>query len=131
MIRTALQKTDKPVKKANFYIHLEIDNYDPVGKMYSNVNGKNHFLYVPEYQEKKVNEILEDLFRLAFVYSTKGMLKNNKELKVREAISEFMTEYELDNYGFELESIRRLLNRNSKYKLSRLQNQVSNRFLET
>ena len=131
MIRTALQKTDKPVKCGHYYVYLALDDDFVDGKLYNVVNGKNSFLHVPEYQEKKINEILEDLFRMAFVYSTKGMLKNNKSLLVRDAIAEFMTEYQMDDYGFDLESVRRLLDRNSKYKLSRLQNQVSNRVLET
>ena len=57
------------------------------------------------------------------------MLKANPNLLVRDAIIEFMNEYQLDEYGFNIESIRRLLDRGQECKLSRLQSKVANRVL--
>ena len=97
--------------------------------LYKVESGKNHFLYVPDHFNEKINNIFEDLFRIAFQYHTAGMLKANPNLLVQDAISSFMVEYEMDEYGFNIESVRRLLNRGAAKKLSRLQSKVSNRVL--
>ena len=86
-------------------------------------------MFVPDYLNEKINEIFEDQFRLAFQYHTKGMLKANPDLLVKDAVSEFMIEYQMDEHGFNLESMRRLLNRGSDFKLKRFQNKISNRVL--
>lgn len=127
MLVTALRPTDTPAKPNKYYIYItfEDDLFD--SKFYSVANGKNCFLEVPEFVNDQINNLLEDQFRIAFVYFVKGMLRSNPDLLVHEAISEFMVEYELDEYGFELESMRRILNRNSRFKLSRLQSKVTNR----
>lgn len=129
MIKTLLQKCEIPVKHSKFYVYISFNDSTRDCTLYNVESGKNNFLYVPEHLNKKLNTIFEDLFRLAFQYHTQGMLKNNPELYVRDAIESFMVEYKMDDYGFQLESIRKILNRGRKNKLSRLQKKVGNRFL--
>ncbi|AGN89423.1 hypothetical protein LIT13_01245 [Flavobacterium psychrophilum] len=131
MIMLSLQKCKFPVKTTGkFYVYLEISPaIFSESKLFNIANGKNSFLEVPPYLNNKINEILEDIFRIAFQYQTRGMLKANPNLLVRDAIIEFMNEYQLDEYGFQVESIRRLLDRGQKNKLSRLQSKVANRVL--
>lgn len=131
MIMLSLQKCKLPVKTTGkYYVYLEIE---PAifsdSKLFNIAKGNNSFLEVPPALNNKINEILEDMFRIAFQYHTRGMLKANPNLQVRDAIAEFMTEYQLDEYGFNIESIRRLLDRGQKNKLSRLQHKGANRVL--
>ena len=118
-------KTTNPNEK--FFVYLTIDQSEIDAKIYSNINGENIDLFVPEYVVEKINYILEDQFRIAFAFQIKGMMMVNPGLSIKDAISEFMVEYELDECGFEMESLRRLLNRSSEHKLSRIQNNASNR----
>lgn len=129
MLLTALQKTDAPVKPTKYYVFITIEDCTAEAKLYGVEKGKNAFLKVPEFMCDRINNILEDQFRIAFQYHINGMLKANPKLLVKDAIQDFMVEYEMDEMGFELESMRRLLNRGSKVKLSRLQSKVSNRVL--
>lgn len=127
MILTSLQKCDIPAKPSKYYIYITFSDNDLDAKLYKVEKGRNHFLKVPDYLNEKINDILEDQFRIAFQFMTIGMIRANPKILVRDAIAEFMTEYEMDEFGYNLESMRRLLNRNSKHKLSRLQNKISNR----
>jgi len=124
----SLTKCKYPVKTSGeFYVYLHIEAaIFSESKMFTIINGKNSFLEVPEPLNNKINDYLEDLFRIAFQYNTKGLLKGNPDLLVRDAIAEFMTEYRLDEYGFNIESIRRLLDRGKKinspgYKINLLE----------
>lgn len=133
MIMLSLQKTKLPIKTTGkYYVYLEISPaIFSEAKMFNIVNGSNSFLMVPPFLNNKINEILEDLFRIAFQYHTRGMLMGNPDLLVRDAIAAFMTEYQLDEYGFNIESIRRLLDRGQENKLKRLQSKVANRILDS
>ncbi len=131
MILTSLQKCDLPAKPTKYYVYITFSDNDLDAKLYKVEKGKNHFLKVPEHLNDKINDILEDQFRIAFQFMIKGMMIANPKILVRDAISEFMTEYEMDECGFNLESMRRLLNRGSNFKLARLQNKIANRILQT
>ena len=128
MIMLSLKKCEFPVKTSGkYYVYLDISPaIFTEAKLFKIVNNQNSFLEVPEFLNKKINEILEDLFRVAFQYHTRGMLLGDPNMQVKDAISYFMKEYELDEYGFNIESIRRLLDRGKKHKLSRLQNKTAN-----
>jgi hypothetical protein len=128
MLLTAIKKTDLPVRPSKYYVYITYEN-DFNSKMYTVERGKNCWLKVPEEMNERINNILEDQFRIAFVFMVKGMLVANPSLKVRDAIAHFMTEYEMDEFDFSLESMRRLLNRGSEIKLKRLQSKISNRVL--
>lgn len=135
MIRTTLEKADIPVKGDKFYLYLSMFEEEKDAKLYNCVSGKKSWLRVPDNVCEKINNILEDQFRISFIYFVEGMLRANKlrnmdtDILVREAISEFMIDYELDENGFDLESMRRLYNRGKEegHKMSRLQVKTSNR----
>lgn len=129
MLLTALEKCDIPIKPNKYYVYITISGCSSQAKLYGIEKNKSHFLKVPEFVAEKINNIFEDHFRLAFIYHTSGMIKANPNLLVKDAISEFMVDYNLDEFGFELESMRRLLNRGSRFKLARLQSKISNRTL--
>ena len=129
MIKTSLQKCDLPLKCNKYYVYITFSDDKKDCELYNVEKGRNSFLFVPDYLNEKINEIFEDQFRLAFQYHTKGMLKANPDLLVKDAVSEFMIEYQMDEHGFNLESMRRLLNRGSDFKLKRFQNKISNRVL--
>lgn len=129
MIRITLEKADIPVKGDKYYLYLSMFNNEKDSKLYNCVSGKKSWLRVPESVNEKINNILEDQFRIAFVYFVDGMIRGNTQLLVKDAISEFMVQYELDENGFDLESLRRLYNRSKEnnHQMSRLQVKTSNR----
>jgi hypothetical protein len=133
LIMLSLKKCKYPVKTdGKFYIHLQIEPaIFSESNMFNLVNGKNSFLEVPEPVNEKINNYLEDIFRIAFTYHSLGMKKSNPNIPVRETIAEFMTEYRLDEYGFNIESIRRLLDRGKENKISRMQNKSTHTILKT
>lgn len=127
ILATTLKKVNIPVKpKTKYYIYLALSISDPVAKIYKVENCEDSFLMVPEEVVKNINDVLEDQFRIAFQYHSTGMLKANPNLQLNVVVSEFMREYELDEYGFELASMLKLLNRGKVDKLSRLQNITPN-----
>jgi hypothetical protein len=129
MIRSLLQKCDVPVKYSKYYVYITFEDNEKDCSLYNVVDGKSNFLYVPEHACQKINTIFEDLFRMAYQYHTQGMVKANPDLTVKEAVSSFMVEYEMDEHGYLFDSVYRLLYRNHENKLSRLQSKVSNRFM--
>ena len=134
MLKVTLEKADVPIKSDKYYLYLSMFDEDQDG-LYNCVSGKKNWLHVPEHVCTQINNILEDQFRIAFVYFVEGILRANKMLKLdkdillKEAISEFMIDYELDECGFNLESMRRLYDRTKEedHKISRLQVKTSNR----
>lgn len=136
MLRTTLEKAEIPVHGDKYYLYISMFDNEKDAKLYNCVSGKKSWLKVPDKVCDKINDIFEDQFRIAFVYFVDGMLRANKrlegtdyEIKVKEAIEEWMIEYELDEHGFNLESLRRLYNREKEqdHKISRLQVKPSNR----
>jgi hypothetical protein len=136
MLRTTLEKAELPAKGDKFYLYFSMFDEEKDSKLYNCVSGKKNWLKVPDKVNDKINDILEDQFRIAFVYFVEGLLRANKflegadnEIRVRQAIEEFMLDYELDESGFELESMRRLLDRTkeSNHKMSRMQVKTTNR----
>lgn len=128
MILTAIKRTDLPVKPSKYYVYITYDNRFE-SKIYAIEKSKTHWLKVPEEINERINSILEDQFRIAFIYMVKGMLVSNPDLKVKDAIAHFMIEYELDENGYDYESMRKLLNRGAAFKLSRLQSKIANRVM--
>ncbi len=130
MILTSLRVADRKIDPGKYFVYITFRDEELDAEIYKVVSGKNQLLEVPLSVCERINDILEDQFRIAFVYFVKGMMISNEDLLVRDAIQEFMVEYELDEYGFELETMRRLLNRGGQLRLSRMQNsKVSSRFL--
>lgn len=134
MIRLAVSKTYLPEKTSSLSVFIQINNNEGkkeyTAKMYKHVSGKNSFLSVPPSVEKRVNDILEDYFRIGFIFYVTGAVEHNHK-KTDEAIADFMIKYELDEFGYNVEMLRRYYYRAIKknHVLSRLQKKVSNKIL--
>ena len=102
LILNTLQACKKTNPNEKFFVYLTIDKKQIDAKLYSSINGKNFDLCVPDYICEKINYILEDHFRIAFAFQIKGMMMSNPSLSIRDAIADFMVEYELDECGFEM-----------------------------
>ncbi len=134
MFRITLEKSGYPIKVEKFNIYISVsDELDTKysAQMYKCVSGKYSFLKVPEKVAEDLNDILEDQFRIAFVYTIKTAAKYAPGIKIKDLISDFMIEYKLDEFGYRLESMRTLYNREllKNASMSRMQSKVSNRVL--
>jgi hypothetical protein len=132
LFRITLEKSGYPVKKIesfNLFISIsETCSEKNIAKIYKVESGRNSFLKVPEKVADLLNDVLEDQFRIVFVSTVKGAMKYSENITIKEVISDFMTEYSLDDFGYQLETLRTLYNRTVKKKhlLSRLQSKNSN-----
>mgnify|MGYP006193732515 CR=1 FL=1 len=92
-----------------------------VKKLYEN-------LLLPEANVRNINNLLEDIFRIAFIYYVNGCMEHSSEPSITKAVDSFIEKYELLEVGFSNETLRRLYYRekNKSKHLSRLQNQSSN-----
>ncbi|WP_271406591.1 hypothetical protein [Tenacibaculum soleae] len=134
LIRIALDKADLPIKPQKFYIYLSVPSKmkeKSTAHIYQTVNGTNSFLKVPEKVASDINDVFEDLFRFSFVNTVATALKYVPGIKIESVILDFMTEYQLEEYGFRIDSMRSLYNREVKKrsKLTRFQTRSSNRVL--
>jgi len=134
LIRISLEKCEYPIKPQKFYIYLSVQEKitdKSTAKFYKTVSGTHSFLKVPEKVASDINDIFEDIFRYSFVNTVTIALKYAPDLKVNKIILDFMEEYNLDEYGFRLDSLRSLYNREirKKHKLNRMQSKSSNRVL--
>lgn len=92
-----------------------------VKKLYEN-------LLLPEANVRNINNLLEDIFRISFIYYVDGCMEHSNEPSITRAVDCFIEKYELLEVGFSNETLRRLYYREKKKNkhLSRLQNQSSN-----
>ena len=134
LIRIALEKAKVPTKPQKFYVYISVPariTEKTTAEIYQTVNGTNTFLEVPEKVASDINDVFEDLFRFTFVNTVSTAVKYVPGLKVEKVIIDFMQEYELEEHGFRLDSMRSLYNREVKKntKLNRFQTKSSNRVL--
>lgn len=123
IIRISLQKADIPVKLNNYRMLLSIsDKREYKGSIYKIDSDKKHFLCLPEEINNDINDLLEDIFRIAFVYYVMGHAESDSKKQVIIAINKFIDNYELLEFGFDQESLRRYYYRemNNNYTMSRL-----------
>ena len=85
-----------------------------------------------EGEEPGDNDFLEDLFRMSFISYMNGCVENNGEAVVRSAIDKFIAKYDLLEFDFCNESLRRLYYREKKNAkiLERFQTKKSNNLLK-
>lgn len=125
-IRLSVSKVYLPIKTTKLHLYISLDDQDGRkiynSSMYKCISGKHSFLSVPIGSQIAVNDILEDQFRIAFVYYIQGAMKFNNMLK-DPAIIDFMLKYELDDYGYNLDQMRKYYNRavKKKHLMRRLQ----------
>lgn len=126
IIRILLVKADVPVKPTDLKILLTITTQRKAkkyaGKLFQIESGKNHFLKLPQEVNKMINDLLEDIFRISFVYYVIGHIENAPSPSVTTAINNFIDKYELFEFEFTQDSLRRLYYREIKKnkKLTRL-----------
>lgn len=107
-LRLTLSKVDVPVRLNNLHMLLSVtDDKAYKGTIYNFEDSKRNFLALPEEVNEDVNDLLDDFFRVAFVYYVSGHIENTEFPCVTRAITSFIALYELDEFGFEVEGLRR------------------------
>lgn len=107
-LRITLSKVEKPVRLNNLHLLLSInDGIQYKGTIYNLVDSNKHFLELPEEINNDINDLLDDFFRVAFVYYVSGHVKNSDFPCITRAITSFIALYELDEFGYEVEGLRR------------------------
>lgn len=123
IIRVSMQKADVPVKLDNYRMLLSIsDKSEFKGSIYKIIDATKHFLSLPSEINDDINNLLEDIFRIAFVYYVLGRSESESNNCITQAIYQFIENYELFECGFDVETLRRYYYREIKRNktLSRL-----------
>ena len=123
-IRSMCAKAERPDTKRFFNMVFEVQdlaNNKYKGSVYQYIDGKNHFLKLPEEFVDDLNHMLEDIFRMSLNSYLRGYEKNGR---IKQGIRNYMCDFDLEEHGHTLESIERMYMRfkKSKTKLSRFQN---------
>ena len=126
VIRLLMVKSGKPLVVKNFNLYLTISD-DGNGKRYTGhfykqESGRNSFLMLPKEANDDINDLLEDIFRLSFISYMNGCVENNDDAMVTRAIDKFIDKYELLEFGFSNDTLRRLYYREKK------NNKIASRF---
>lgn len=126
-IRLLLEKSSKPEPIDKFHLFLSIQDREHskefFGQIYKCANGANSFLKLPQQGVDVINDHLEDIFRVSLVAFVEGRCKYNPKAEIRQAIDDFLMEYDLYEHGFGIESLRRYYYRviTEEYSLRRMQ----------
>ena len=107
-LRISLQKADVPVKLDQYRMLLSISDKNVYkGSIYKLVDDKKHFLSLPQEVNDDINNLLEDIFRIAFVYYILGRTESGDKNCITPAINNFIENYDLFECGFDTEGLRR------------------------
>lgn len=106
-IRSMMVKADVPEKATNFNFFFSVEENCAKGSVYSYQSGKYSFLKFPQEFIEDLNELLEDMFRMAFFYFVEGYRMTGKFGDRKEAIRLFIDKYELYEYGFNLDILEK------------------------
>lgn len=126
IIRLLMVKSGTPLNVCHFNLFLTVadgassNRYK--GEFYKFEKGYNSFLKLPEEANNDINDLLEDMFRMSFVSYMNGYVESNGEASVVAAIDKFIDKYDLLEFGFSTDTLRRL------YYRERKQNQLAHRF---
>lgn len=135
IIRLLMVKSGNLLKINHFNLFLSISDDGNskryLGQFYKSEKGTNSFLKLPEEANKDINDLLEDMFRMAFVSYMNGCIENNNETSVVSAIDKFIDKYDLLEFGFCNDTLRRLYYREKKNNkiLYRFQTRTPNKIL--
>jgi hypothetical protein len=118
IIRLLMIKSGKALKVDNFNLYLCISDTGNgkkyQGQFYKHESGRNSFLMLPEDANNDINDLLEDIFRMSFISYINGCVENNDDAVIRFAIDKFIDKYDLLEFGFSNETLRRLYYREKK-----------------
>ena len=112
IIRLLMIKSGKPLKIENFNLYLSISDTGAgkkyQGQFYKHESGRNSFLMLPEEANTDINDLLEDIFRMAFVSYMNGCVENNSDSCVTAAVDKWIDKYDLLEFNFSNDTLRRL-----------------------
>lgn len=115
----------------NFILYLSVNTqktFTFTGTIYIDSKGVKNELMLPIDKVRDINNLLEDIFRISIVNFIEGCKIGR--LPVRYGVNAFMEKYNLLEYGFESETIRKMYYEQKKKKaLSRFQIRSSNNVL--
>ena len=118
IMRLLMVKSGKPLNVENFNLYLSIsesgNSRQYQGQFYKYESGRNSFLMLPEEANKDINDLLEDIFRMSFISYMNGCLENNNNAVVTYAIDKFIEKYDLLEFGFSNETLRKIYYREKK-----------------
>lgn len=120
IIRLLMVKSGVPLNVHHFNLFLTVtdgvcsNRYK--GEFYKFEKGYNSFLKLPEEANNDINDLLEDMFRMSFVSYMNGYIESNGEASVVVAIDKFIDKYDLLEFGFSTDTLRRLYYRELKNK---------------
>lgn len=132
-IRLFMVKVNIPVKIDNYQLYLSVADHPDGGKTYEGnfyrfESGQSSFLQLPPEVNRDINNLLEDIFRMAFIFYVDGYMEDGKK-NITQGINKFIDQYELLEFGFCNEKLRQLYYREKgkNKRLSRFQQRPANR----
>ena len=118
IIRLLMVKSGKPMKIDSFNLYLKVSDDGNTkrytGQFYKQEKGRNSFLMLPKEANDDINDLLEDIFRLSFISYINGCIENNESALITQSIDKFIDKYELLEFGFSNDTLRRLYYREKK-----------------
>lgn len=118
VIRLLMVKSGKPLNIDKFNLYLTISDEGNgkrySGQFYKHESGRNSFLMLPKEANDDINDLLEDIFRLSFISYMNGCVENNDDSVITKAIDKFIDKYDLLEFGFSNDTLRRLYYREKK-----------------
>lgn len=111
-IRLLLEKADKPIDCKHLNLYLEVadvgNKKEYQGSIYKMTKSGSCFLKLPEKVNEDINDIFEDMFRMAFVNYIDGCIESSHKSVVVTAIDRWITKYDLLEVGYSSDTLRRL-----------------------
>lgn len=136
-MRFLMEKSGYPLPIDNFNLFITvIDNLDKreyKGDFYKHINGANTFLKLPEEINNNINNLFEDIFRMAFTQYVNGCRDHYGEDSVTGAIDRFIDKYDLLEVGYCNDTLRRQFYRELEKDalVSRFQNKKNSKVLNS
>jgi hypothetical protein len=98
-----------PIDKFNLYITISdnLNKKEYKAEFYKHIDGANSYLKLPEEINTNINNLFEDIFRMAFTQYVNGCVEHNGEHSVTGAIDRFIDKYDLLEVGFCNDTLRR------------------------
>lgn len=111
IMRLLMVKSNRPQDLHHFNLVLTISdngyskNYS--GEFYKFVNGRNTWLKLPQEANSDINDLLEDIFKMSFIAYVNGCVENNDDSCIVDAINKFIDKYDLLEFGFSNDTMRK------------------------
>lgn len=116
LIVSHIKKIDYPVKNIkdfNLFIEMKTSNrlkYCTKQKLFKRENLSTSFVEIPEELMTEIDSQLDEIFRQNFYFYVLGKTEG-KEDKIKTVIRKWMDDYNLWNFNFDIEMMRRLFYR--------------------